>query len=126
VDSTAKKVALGLIAFMPIAAIFAIAIHLAMVTHGRTELAISLGPLELMVPRLSMDELIPMAIAIGVTALVQMAIAIPFILHVHANPRLAPTPRIVWTLAVLFVGSIADPIYWATQVLERHGPRRPG
>jgi hypothetical protein len=123
VDSIPTKVALGVLGLVPIAAIFAIAIHLVVLTHGRPELLVHVGPLDLPVPDLTIDELVPIAIAVAATALAQMLIAIAFIVHAQKNERLTTNARLVWMLLVVFVGSIADPIYWATQVLHRDARR---
>jgi len=113
------KVVLGVLGLVPMVAIVTIAIHLVVLTDGRPELVLHLGPLDLLVPDLTLDELVPIAIAVGATALVQMLIAILFILHAQKNQRLSANGRMLWILLVLFVGSIADPIYWALHVLDR-------
>jgi hypothetical protein len=112
------KVVLGVLGVLPLAAIVAIAIHLALLTQGRPDRLVPIGPIVVPVPDLTLEELVPIAIAVVVTAFAQILIAIAFILHANKNPRLSANARLAWMLLFVFVGSIADPIYWVTQVLD--------
>lgn len=67
----------------------------------------------------------PTLIGLVVIAFVQMAIAIPFIVHIFKNERLSQGKRIAWAMGVVFVGSFADPCYWGLHVMsarETAGP----
>ncbi len=111
----------GLLAFLPLAGVVGTAIWTTVTSFGRPAREIALGPASITLPGLTLEEAIPIAVAIGVTALVQIATAIVFILHAQRHPGLDAGARIRWVLLVLFVGSIAQPIYWGLHVRSSPG-----
>jgi len=111
-----RRALYGLLAFLPLTGVVSIAIWVVATTFGRPALRIAVGPTSVRVPALSVEELLPIAAAIVVTALIQIATSLAFIAHCQRDPRLNPNARIRWMLLVLFVGSIAQPIYWAQYV----------
>ncbi|MBL4687016.1 MAG: hypothetical protein JKY37_20640 [Nannocystaceae bacterium] len=111
-----RRTLYGLLAFLPLIGVVGIAISVVATTFGRPVQVIAVGPASIRVPALSIDELIPIAVAICLTAFIQIGTSIAFILHCQRDPRLAAGARICWMLLVLFVGSIAQPIYWAKYV----------
>ena len=118
------RVLYGVLAFLPMLGVIVAAIWTTALTFGRPDRELALGPVDVVVPGLTLDEAIPVAIAIGVTALVQIATAIVFILHAQRHPALTEGKRVLWMMLVLFVGSIAQPAYWGLYVAG--GGRRPG
>lgn len=119
--SSLRRALLGVLAFLPAAGVLGLAITTVLLTHGRPEHVIARGPLELRLPALTLDEAIPVGIAVLVVAFVQIGVAIPLILHAQKNARLAPGLRLVWVLFVLFVGSIGAPVYWGKHVRTDRG-----
>lgn len=97
---------LGILAFIPIAGIIA-----NVILFPDRDL-VHLGPGGAMEPNW------PTLIGLVVAAFVQMAIAIPFIIHIVKNQRLSQGKRVAWVMGVVFVGSFADPAYWGTHVVS--------
>ncbi len=106
----------AVLAFLPTAAVLGLTIWITLLTQGRPSREVVLGPVSIDLPGLTMQEAIPIAIAIGVTALVQIGTAIAFILHAQRNDALTSGVKVAWTMLVLFVGSIAQPVYWGLHI----------
>jgi hypothetical protein len=59
--------------------------------------------------------LVGMGLAFLAIALVQIALGIAVAIHTHDRRDLTPGEKMGWTLACLFVGSIALPIFFFTK-----------
>lgn len=117
--SPARRFLLGVLSCLPAIGVLTLAIGSTVLTHGRPDQLVELGPIALPLPGLTLEEAIPLGIATVVVAFVQIGVAIPLILHAQSNDRLVGGQRIAWTLLVLFVGSICAPLYWNTHVRAR-------
>ena len=115
-DAAMPRALYAVLAFLPTVGVLGVAIWTTALTHGRMPRELALGPVSIELPGLTADEAIPIAIAVVVTALVQIGTAIAFILHAQRNATLTSGMRVAWMMLVLFVGSIAQPVYWGLHV----------
>lgn len=106
----------GILAFLPITGVVFVVIWLVTITFGRPAPTLQVGPVGYDLPNLTLDELVVVGIAVIAIALVQIATAIVLVLHVARNRSLTEGTTIAWMLALLFVGSIAQPIYFFEHV----------
>lgn len=107
---------LGVLSFVPTAGVLGIAIVATVLTQGRPDQVVDIGPIAQPVPGFTVDEAIALGIATVVLAFVQMGVAIPLIFHARANPQLREPQKILWTVLVVFLGSICAPMYWVSHV----------
>jgi hypothetical protein len=114
--SPALRAVLGLLSCLPGIGVLALAIAASVFTHDRPDQLVELGGVLVWLPGMTLQEAIPLGIATVVVAFVQIGVAIPLIMHAQKNERLTQGWRTLWTMLVLFVGSICAPLYWSTHV----------
>lgn len=113
-QSAAARLAFTIASFLPLLGVFGLATALAMMASARA-------------PRPNDLETVAIVLLGGATciAFVQMALGAIVGLHTARRPDLSPGQRAGWTIACVFVGSVALPLF-AWLVLpgaKAHPPR---
>jgi hypothetical protein len=107
--SNARKLAMGLAGMLPMVGVLAVSLYLVIAPmlrgrRARTALDAAMG--------MTSRELWVLGAAVLLIALVQMVVALLYILHATKEPRIGSGSRVVWALVLLFVGELAMPVYW--------------
>jgi hypothetical protein len=109
----ARKLLMGLAGMLPMVGVLAVSLYLvfAPLVRGRRTRSVLDAALAM-----NTRELWVLGGAVLLIALVQMAVALAYILHAARDPRIGSGARMAWCLLMLFVGELAMPVYWLLYV----------
>jgi len=111
-----RKLAMGLAAGLPVVGLLGVSAFVAAGMRNMRRTDFGLLPLQVRAPGLDDNEWLGVGIAIVMIALLQMAVAVLFFLHVLGETRLATTTKVLWGLGLLFLGELLLPVYWILYV----------
>jgi hypothetical protein len=122
------RVLLGVIAHIPIVGVFGLAFWMVGQTAGQTYTPADLSGGHVELSPEAQNAFVVMMAGSTAIALFQMLSAIAFIVHAVHNQTIGSGFKVAWSLLVVFVGSIAQPLYFWFYVFRdpRPGGQLPG
>jgi uncharacterized protein with PQ loop repeat len=109
-----KKIWLGILSFLPLAAGIGFVIYMftgfvpnmiRMEQQGTDEMPLAV-----------LSQVTPFIITAVIVGLLSLVLLIYFIIHAMNNPQVKDDERVIWVLVLIFLGSLAFPVYWAMRI----------
>jgi hypothetical protein len=117
--SPARRALLGVLSFVPTLGVVGLSVFATVHTVDEPDQLVDLRFAQLWIPGVTLAEAIALGIAIVALALVQIGVAIPLMLHARSSEHLTEGQKTLWSMLVLFVGSICAPLYWHRYIRGR-------